>query len=269
MNLPTAPDLTEMIGTSGIPVVDEAVVVLKDVTVRYRVPRERYRTLKEFAIRRVQGRVKFEEFLALDKVSLRVNQGEVFGLIGANGAGKTTLLRLVARVMRPTSGRVIVRGRVAPLLAMGAGFHPELTGHENIYLNGALLGYTRRQIDEHFDEIVDFAELRDFIGAPLRTYSSGMLARLGFAVATAVMPDILILDEVLSVGDIAFQEKSAARIRYFQEQGASVLLVSHSMDAIKKMCSRAAWLSHGKVIQIGSSEDVVQHFESFMNVEHV
>jgi ABC-type polysaccharide/polyol phosphate transport system ATPase subunit len=269
MNLPTALDITPTNGISETTAVPEPVVALEDVTVRYRVPRERYRTLKEFAIRRVQGKVKFEEFLALDGVSLQVQKGEVFGLIGANGAGKTTLLRLVARVMRPTSGRVIVRGRVAPLLAMGAGFHPELTGHENIYLNGALLGYTRRQIDDRFDEIVDFAELRDFIGAPLRTYSSGMLARLGFAVATAVMPDILILDEVLSVGDIAFQEKSAARIRYFQEQGASILLVSHSMESIRKICGRAAWLSHGKIIQVGGSEEVVRQFEMFMNVEQV
>ncbi len=263
MSLLTAPE------TSSVPELktqDEAVVAIEDATVRYRVPRERYRTLKEFAIRRVQGKVQFEELLALNNVSLEVRKGEVFGLIGANGAGKTTLLRLVARVMRPTSGRIIVRGRVAPLLAMGAGFHPELTGRENVFLNGSLLGYTRRQIEERFDQIVDFAELRDFIDAPLRTYSSGMMARLGFAVATAEMPDVLIVDEVLSVGDIAFQEKSNARIRQFREQGATILLVSHGMENIRSMCSRAAWLDHGKLIQAGAANDVVNQFEKFMGV---
>jgi ABC-type polysaccharide/polyol phosphate transport system ATPase subunit len=152
---------------------------------------------------------------------------------------------------------------------MGAGFHPELTGRENVYLNGTLLGYTRRQIGELFDQIVDFAELRDSIDAPLRTYSSGMLARLGFAVATAQMPDILIVDEVLSVGDIAFQEKSGARIRHFGEQGGTILLVSHDMGSIQKMCDRAAWLNHGEIVQIGPVEDVVKQFEIFMEVEPV
>ncbi len=241
----------------------EPVIILDDVTVRYRVPRERIRTFKEFAIRRLQGRLQFQDLLALDHVSLEVRKGEVFGLIGPNGAGKTTLLRLVARVMRPTSGRVWVRGRVAPLLAMGAGFHPELTGRENVFLNGALLGYTRRQIEEHFEWIVDFAEMWDFIDAPLRTYSSGMVARLGFAVATAIMPDILIVDEVLSVGDIAFQEKSAARIREFREAGATILLVSHSMRNIEIMCDRAAWLDRGRVLEMGDALKVVARYENF------
>lgn len=269
MSSPTAPSLSLTTESLKAHLADEPVVVLREATVRYRVPRERIRTFKEFAIRRMQGRVQFEDLLALDCVSLEVKKGEVVGLIGANGAGKTTLLRLVARVMRPTSGRVIVRGRVAPLLAMGAGFHPELTGRENVYLNGALLGYTRHQIDECFEDIVDFAELRDFIEAPLRTYSSGMMARLGFSVATAVMPEVLIVDEVLSVGDIAFQEKSGARIKQFRDQGATILLVSHGMSNIKNMCDRAAWLSHGKIIEMGKADDVVEKFEKFMNVHPV
>jgi len=266
MNLPTAPEATAVPASIMEPFFDNTVVALEEVTVRYRIPRERYHTFKEFAIRRMQGKVQYEDLLALNRVSLRVQRGEVFGLVGANGAGKTTLLRLVARVMRPTAGRVVVRGRVAPLLAMGAGFHPELTGRENVYLNGALLGYTRRQIDENFKWIVDFAELRDFIDAPLRTYSSGMLARLGFSVATAVQPDILIVDEVLAVGDIGFQEKSGARIKQMRDNGASILLVSHGMEAVKDMCNRAAWLSHGEIIAMGETEDVVQQFEKFMNV---
>lgn len=261
MSLPIVPNPAIAPLTTETPT-GEPVIILDDVTVRYRVPRERIRTFKEFAIRRLQGRLQFQDLLALDHVSLEVRKGEVFGLIGPNGAGKTTLLRLVARVMRPTSGRVWVKGRVAPLLAMGAGFHPELTGRENVFLNGALLGYTRRQIEEHFEWIVDFAEMWDFIDAPLRTYSSGMVARLGFAVATAIMPDILIVDEVLSVGDIAFQEKSATRIREFREAGATILLVSHSMEAIRNMCNRAAWLDHGRIKESGEAKKVT---EIFMN----
>ena len=265
MSLPIAPELSTLSSPLEI-LAGEDVVILEDATVRYRIPRERIRTFKEFAIRRMKGQIQFVDLLALHHVSLQVKKGEVFGLIGANGAGKTTLLRLVARVMRPTQGRVIVRGRVAPLLAMGAGFHPELTGRENIYLNGALLGYTRRQIDEYFEQIVDFAELRDSIEAPLRTYSSGMLARLGFSVATAQMPDILIVDEVLSVGDIAFQEKCGTRVSYFREQGASILLVSHDMSSVHKMCNRAAWLNHGEIIQVGPAEDVVLKFKEYMGI---
>lgn len=263
MSLHTEPDL--MVGNfMKSDLLEEQAVILENATVRYRIPKERFHTFKEFAIRKVQGKVQFVDLLALDKINLQINRGEVFGLIGANGAGKTTLLRLVARVMQPTSGRVVVTGRVAPLLAMGAGFHPELTGRENVYLNGALLGYKRHEIDNLFDEIVDFAELRNFIDAPLRTYSSGMLARLGFSVATAKIPDILILDEVLSVGDIAFQEKSSKKIKNFQEQGATTLLVSHSMRNIESMCSRVAWLDHGNINQIGNPNDVIAHFEKFM-----
>ncbi|MHB8192966.1 MAG: ABC transporter ATP-binding protein [Bellilinea sp.] len=266
MNLPTVPEITAVSDPAKRQPSNDVVIALEEAVVRYRIPRERFHSFKEFAIRRVQGKVEYEDLLALNKIDLQVRRGEVFGLIGANGAGKTTLLRLVARVMRPSSGRVVVRGRVAPLLAMGAGFHHELTGRENVYLNGALLGYTRYQIDECFDWIVDFAELRDFIEAPLRTYSTGMMARLGFSVATAVQPDVLIVDEVLSVGDIAFQEKSGDRIKQFRKDGASILLVSHGMETITKMCDRAAWLSHGEIVDMGEAEGVVQNFEKFMNV---
>jgi ABC-2 type transport system ATP-binding protein/lipopolysaccharide transport system ATP-binding protein len=267
MSLPIAPEISTLIYPDTHS--NDEVVILEDTTVRYQIPRERIGTMKEFIIRRMKGQVQFVDLLALHHVILQVKKGEVFGLIGANGAGKTTLLRLVARVMRPTKGRVIVRGRVAPLLAMGAGFHPELTGRENVYLNGTLLGYTRLQIDELFDQIVEFAELQDSIDAPLRTYSSGMLARLGFSVATSQMPDILIVDEVLSVGDISFQEKSGARIRQFREQGSTILLVSHDMGSIQRMCNRAAWLSHGEIVQVGPTEDVVKQFQIFMEVDAV
>jgi homopolymeric O-antigen transport system ATP-binding protein len=236
------------------------VICIENVSVRYRVPQERIGTFKEYMIRRIQGKVKHHSFWALKEVSFEVLSGEVFGLIGQNGAGKSTLLKLVARVLRPTEGRVVVIGRTAPLLEVGAGFHPELTGRENIYLNGSLLGFSQKAIEERFNQIVEFAELQEFINAPLRTYSSGMWARLGFAVATDVRPDILIVDEVLSVGDEAFQRKSLDRIQAFQDQGTTILLVSHNMAMIESMCSRAAWLDHGQLRAIGNVAEVIKAY---------
>ncbi|MCI0520169.1 MAG: ABC transporter ATP-binding protein [Chloroflexi bacterium] len=235
----------------------DEVIRLENVSVRYRTPQERIGTFKEYAIRWLQGRLRMLDFWALHDVSFSVQRGEVFGLIGQNGAGKSTLLKLVARVLRPTLGRVWVRGRVAPLLEVGAGFHPELTGRENVMLNGVLLGFTRAQMKEKFDRIVDFAGLWDFIDAPLRTYSSGMSARLGFAVATDSEPDILIVDEVLSVGDEAFQRKSAERIDAFRRNGATIFLVSHNLGQVEQMCQRAALLDHGRVLAVGSPRAVV------------
>lgn len=238
----------------------EEVIRLENVWVQYRVPQERIGTFKEYAIRWLQGRVRHRSFWALKNVSLSVRRGEVFGLIGPNGAGKSTLLKLVAQVLRPTRGRVLVHGRVAPLLEIGAGFHPELTGRENVLLNGAMLGFTRREMEKKLQSIVEFAELGDFIDAPLRTYSSGMWARLGFAVATDTQPEILIIDEILSVGDEAFQHKSLERIQSFRAQGATILLVSHSMAMIEQMCQRAAWLDHGEVIASGDAIAVVDRY---------
>jgi ABC-type polysaccharide/polyol phosphate transport system ATPase subunit len=238
----------------------EAAIQLENIGVCYRAPSERIQSIKEYTIRWLQGKIQHREFWALREVNFCVRQGETLGLIGNNGAGKSTLLKLVARVLRPTTGRVVVRGNVAPLLEFGAGFHPELTGRENIFLNGALLGYTHRQMEEKFSRIVDFAELWEFIDAPLRTYSSGMWARLGFAVATDVAPDILIIDEVLSVGDEAFQRKSAARMQEFRDQGATILVVSHSMNLIESMCQRVAWLHHGRLMDVGDPAAVIQSY---------
>jgi ABC-2 type transport system ATP-binding protein/lipopolysaccharide transport system ATP-binding protein len=240
--------------------VNSAVILLENVGVSYRAPDERFVTFKDYAIHWVQRKVKNRDFWALKGVNLEILPAESFGVIGNNGAGKSTMLKLVARVLRPTTGRVVVKGHVAPLLEFGAGFHPELTGRENIYLNGALLGFTRKEMDEKFDRIVDFAELWDFIDAPLRTYSSGMWARLGFAVATDVKPDILIIDEVLSVGDEAFQRKSAARMQEFRDQGATILLVSHTMAMVEQMCDRAAWLHHGQVMAVGEAGEVIRAY---------
>lgn len=236
------------------------VIRLQDVTVRYRVPYERIATFKEQAIRLVQRRATSADFFALRGVNLRLKHGEVVGLVGKNGAGKSTLLKVIARVLRPTQGQVWVKGRVAPLLEFGAGFHPELTGRENVFLNGALLGFTRAQMRAKFDRIVEFAELNDFIDAPLRTYSSGMVARLGFAVATDVEPEILILDEVLSVGDAAFQKKSFERIQAFRASGATILFVTHNLDAVKAMCTRAIWLDQGRVVAEGSPDAMVNQY---------
>jgi ABC-2 type transport system ATP-binding protein/lipopolysaccharide transport system ATP-binding protein len=246
------------LGVSAIPIsADLESVLLENVGVRYHAPDERIPSIKEYLIRWVQGKIRHRDFWALKDVNLSVERGETLGLIGHNGAGKSTMLKLIARVLRPTQGRVRVRGNVAPLLEFGAGFHPELTGRENVYLNGALLGYSRKEMDEKFERIVDFAELWDFIDAPMRTYSSGMWARLGFAVATDIKPDILIIDEVLSVGDESFQRKSYDRMQEFRDQGATILLVSHSMDLIQQMCQRAAWLDHGQLKAIGKPEDVI------------
>jgi ABC-type polysaccharide/polyol phosphate transport system ATPase subunit len=240
--------------------VSDPVIALDGVSVHFRVPHERIATLKEYAVRVASRRVRYEEFWALRDVSLTVEEGEVFGLIGRNGAGKSTLLKVVARVLRPTAGRVRVRGQVAPLLEFGAAFHPELTGRENVFLNGTLLGRSRRQLAESFERIVEFAELIEFIDAPLRTYSSGMVARLGFAIATEIRPDVLILDEALSVGDTDFQAKCTGRIREFRTAGTTIVLVSHQMTYVTETCTRAAWLDHGAVKALGPAAEVVRAY---------
>jgi ABC-2 type transport system ATP-binding protein len=229
---------------------------LDDVSVCYTAPNERVSTFKEYAIRWLQGRIHHNKFWALHDVSLEVRRGEAFGLIGHNGAGKSTLLKVVARVLRPSEGRVQVRGRVAPLLELGAGFHPELSGRENIILNGAMFGFKRAEMEEKVGRIIEFAELDQFIDAPMRTYSSGMWARLGFAVATDVDPDVLILDEILSVGDEAFQRKCLTRIETFRQHGVTILLVSHNTALVEEMCQNAVWLDHGQVKALGDAREV-------------
>ncbi len=251
---------TENVGDQPTPA---ETVRLENVGVRYRVASERIATFKEYLIRRVEGKVHHRDFWALRDVSFSTFPGEVFGLIGHNGAGKSTLLKLVARVLKPTEGRVVVRGRVAPLLEIGAGFHGELTGRENVFLNGALLGFTYQEMEEKFSRIVDFAELWDFIDAPMRTYSSGMWARLGFATATDTQPDVLIVDEVLSVGDEAFQKKSFSRIMQFRENGATILLVSHNLVSVESLCHRVAWMDHGHLKEIDESKTIVQKYRQF------
>ncbi len=213
-------------------------------------------------IRSIQGKVKHNDFWALHHINLEVNQGEVFGIVGRNGAGKSTLLKLVARVLRPTMGRVWVNGLVVPLLELGAGFHPELTGRENIYLNGAMLGFSRAEMEEKAPRIIEFSELGDFIDVPLRTYSTGMWARLGFAAATDTPPEVLIVDEILGVGDESFQNKCKARISSFRDQGTTILLVSHNATLISQMCQRALWLDYGIVKELGKPDAIIRAYHS-------
>jgi ABC-type polysaccharide/polyol phosphate transport system ATPase subunit len=237
------------------------------VSVRYVIPHERVPTLKEFAIKWLRGRVVWREFQALADVTLHVQRGEALGIIGRNGAGKTTLLKVIARVLRPGVGTVRTRGRLVPLLELGAGFDPDLSGRENVYLNGALLGHSRRYMTQRLPEIVDFAGIEQFIDAPLRTYSTGMVARLGFAIATDVEPDILLLDEVLSVGDVEFQRKCTERMARFRQQGVTFVLVSHSLSTVAGLCSRVVWVDEGRVRADGPAVEVLRAFAAATGTE--
>jgi lipopolysaccharide transport system ATP-binding protein len=243
------------------------VIILENISVRYRAQEVSIRTFKEYAIQLLKRNVKIKEFRALTNVDLQVNEGEIVGLIGRNGAGKSTLLKVISRVLIPTEGRVRLRGRVSPLLELGAGFHPELTGRENIFLNGTLLGHSRRELESRLAEIVEFAELNAFIDSPLRTYSSGMVARLGFSIATTWKPEILILDEILSVGDEAFRTKCKTRMAKYSDEGASTLLVAHDMNTIGTLCSRAVWLDYGEVKAVGPAKEVVNIYRQSQQVK--
>jgi ABC-type polysaccharide/polyol phosphate transport system ATPase subunit len=251
--------------TSTLPKVaatDTAVTVqLEDVSVCYRIQREPIGTFKEYIIRTIQRRVAHEDFWALKNVSLSVCRGETLGIIGQNGAGKSTLLKVVSRVLRPATGRVRLQGRISPLLELGGGFHPELTGTENVFLNGTLLGHKHREISERYDQILEFAELEGFIDVPVRTYSTGMVARLGFAIASAWDPEILLVDELLTVGDTAFQRKCLKQMKDFQQNGATILLVTHDMTTALDMCTNTLWLEHGQVRAYGPTKQVVDLYQ--------
>jgi ABC-type polysaccharide/polyol phosphate transport system ATPase subunit len=235
------------------------VVELANVSKRFRLSHERARSLQEVWLGLFKGRrtTRVEEFWALRDVSLRIESGESVGLIGPNGAGKSTALKIMARIIDPTQGMVRVKGRMSALIELGAGFHIDLTGRENVFLNGSILGFSRQEMRDRFDEIVSFAELEQFIDTELKRWSTGMMMRLGFAIATSVDPDILITDEILAVGDEAFQHKCLRRIKNFREDGGTILFVSHDMQAVRDLCSRTVWLDHGRVQMDGPSQDVV------------
>ncbi len=231
-------------------------IEINHVSLCYRMPTQRVSGLKEYLLAAIQGNLQYREFWALNDVSLHVEKGEVIGIVGDNGAGKSTLLKVISGILKPTNGSVQVQGNIVPMLELGSGFDLELTGRENIFLNGAILGYSEGFLKEKYDEITEFSELGEFIEVPLRSYSSGMITRLAFSIATVVKPDILIVDEILSVGDAAFQKKSEERMLELMSGGTTVLLVSHSVQQVEKLCSRAMWLQHGQVVQIGPASEV-------------
>ncbi len=227
-----------------------------NVTMRFRMNNDRILSLKEFVTTALRGKLEYNDFTALENISFTVNKGETLGLVGRNGAGKSTLLKVISGILKPTEGSVATQGNVVPMLELGSGFDFDLTGRENIFLNGAILGYSEEFLKDKYEEILAFSELGEFIHSPIRNYSSGMLARLAFSVATMVHPDILIVDEILSVGDAQFQEKSRRRMLELMGGGTTVLFVSHSLDQIREMCSRVLWLEQGHMKMLGSAEEV-------------
>ncbi len=240
----------------------ETMIEVRDVSMRFRMANDRISSIKEYAIARLRGKLKYNEFEALKHASFDVKRGEVMGLIGHNGAGKSTLLKVISGILKPTEGSVIVRGNVAPMLELGSGFDFDMTGRENIFLNGAILGYSEEFLKSKYEEIVAFSEIGPFINVPLRNYSSGMVTRLAFSIATVVVPEILIVDEVLSVGDAAFQEKSLSRMMELMSGGTTVLFVSHNLEQIRKMCSRALWLEHGHILMFGDAQTVLDAYKN-------
>lgn len=241
----------------------QPVIEIKDVSMRFRMANDKISSLKEYMVCRLQGKLQYKVFEALKHVSFHVNKGEVVGLIGHNGAGKSTVLKVISGILRPSEGSVTVRGNVVPMLELGAGFDMDMTGRENIFLNGAILGYSEEFLRGKFDEIVAFSELdKQFIEIPLRNYSSGMKARIAFSIATVVQPEILIVDEVLSVGDMAFQQKSRNRMMELMSGGTTVLFVSHNLQQIRKMCNRVVWLDHGEIRMVGDAQEVCDAYQA-------
>jgi len=248
--------------------VGKEVVKVENVSMKFNLMENKVDNLKEYVIKLIKHELRYQEFWALRDISFSVNKGERLGILGLNGAGKSTLLKILAGVLKATEGKVSVKGKIAPLLELGAGFDPQYTGVENIYLYGAVLGFPKEFIEEKYQEIVDFAELGDFIHVPVKNYSSGMKARLGFAIATVVEPDILILDEVLSVGDAKFRKKCEKRIMSMFDKGVTVLFVSHSIDQVRAICDRAIILDKGRLIANGSMDEICDLYDTkFIGVE--
>lgn len=238
----------------------EYVIDVDNITIRFNKATEKINDLKEYFVKLVKRQLMFQEFLALQDVSLKIKKGEAWAIIGTNGSGKSTLLKAISKILKPYKGTVKVNGSVASLIELGAGIDPRLTARENIYLNGCLLGYSKKFIEERFDEIVEFAELEDFLDSPVKNFSSGMKSRLGFAVATMVEPDILIVDEVLAVGDVLFRKKCMTKMRQMLNNGTTLIIVSHNMSQIREMCNKAIWLNKGKVVMQGDMTKVCDEY---------
>lgn len=238
------------------------IIEVNNVTMKFNMSKESLDSLKEYFIKLLKRQLFFEQFTALSDVTFNIQKGDVFGIVGFNGAGKSTILKVISGILQPTQGSVNIKGSIAPLIELGAGFDMDLTARENVYLNGTVLGLSPKFIDTRYDEIIDFAELHDFQDVAVKNFSSGMLARLGFAIATVVTPDILIVDEILSVGDYIFQQKCEDRISKMMKNGTTVIIVSHSIEQIEKLCNRVVWLEKGKVKMLGKTKEVCDAYKS-------
>lgn len=241
---------------------DKMMIKVDNVSMKFNLSSEKFDSFKEYVIKSIKNQVSFEEFWALKNVSFEVKKGDALGLIGLNGSGKSTMLKTIAGVLKPTEGTVQVNGTVAPLIELGAGFDMDLTARENVFLNGALLGYPRKEMEKYYDDIVEFSELQNFMDVPVKNFSSGMISRLGFAIATIGVPDILIVDEVLAVGDFRFQEKCEKRIQTMIDKGTTILFVSHSIAQVKKICNKIVWLENGHMKRFGSAEEICKEYEN-------
>lgn len=239
----------------------ENAVELRDIEMHFNMSKEKLESLKEYFLKLVRRQLMFEDFTALDKVSFDIKKGDVFGIVGLNGSGKSTTLKIISGILTPTKGTVETSGVIAPLIELGAGFDMELTARENIYLNGSVLGFSKKFIDEKFDDIVEFSEMKDFLDVPMKNYSSGMVARIGFAIATVTTPDILIVDEILAVGDFLFQQKCEDRINAMMKDDTTVIVVSHSIEQIERLCKHCLWLDKGKVKMIGETAEVCEAYK--------
>jgi len=240
----------------------ENMIELENITMTFRMTAQKVDSLKEYAIRKVKKQLHYVDFTALDDVSFTVGRGEVMGLIGLNGSGKSTALKIISGILKPTSGKVRVNGAISPLIELGAGFDFDLTARENVYLNGSVLGFSKKEMEEKMDGIIEFSELNDFMDTAIKNFSSGMVARLGFSIATSITPEVLIVDEILGVGDFLFQQKCERRINEMMSGGTTVLIVSHAIEQIERLCDRVVWLDHGKVRAIGNTAEVCGQYKN-------
>ena len=241
---------------------NENAVELRDIEMHFNMSSEKLQSLKEYFLKFMKRQLRFENFVAVDNVSFDIKKGDVFGIVGLNGCGKSTTLKIISGILKPTKGTVETQGVIAPLIELGAGFDMELTARENIYLNGSVLGYSKKFMDEKFDDIVEFSEMREFLDVPMKNYSSGMVARIGFAIATVTTPDILIVDEILAVGDFLFQQKCEERINQMMQDDTTVIIVSHSIEQIERLCKHCVWLEKGKVKMIGETAEVCDAYKN-------